>query len=309
MFGTCNTVEVELAEQICRMVPCAELVRFGNSGSEVIQGAVRAARGFTGRTKILKFEGHYHGWVDTLAVSNRPTRRTGRPGRRAGQPPALAGPAAGVVGDVVICPWNRPDVLRRMLAAGDVAAVIAEPIVANNACIGPADGFLEAVRDACSAHGTLLIFDEIVTGFRVAAGGAQELFGVVPDLAVYSKAIGGGLPIAAFAGRRDVMDLIAVQRGQARRHVQRQPAVRHGRPAHAAAAGPGRRAGPPRHGRRGRDGGDPPGGPRPRRGHRAERRGVDVPGRVHRRRPSRCGTTATWPGPTPPGTPPSATPC
>ncbi len=209
MFGTCNTAEVELAEQICRMVPCAQLVRFGNSGSEVIQGAVRAARGFTGRTKILKFEGHYHGWVDTLAVSNRPTAEQAGPADAPASHPHSLGLPPGVVGDVVICPWNRPDVLRQMLAAGDFAAVIAEPIVANNACIGPADGFLEAVRDACSAHGTLLIFDEIVTGFRIAAGGAQELFGVVPDLAVYSKAIGGGLPIAAFAGRRDVMDLIA----------------------------------------------------------------------------------------------------
>ena len=208
MFGTCNTVEVQLAELICRMVPCAELVRFGNSGSEVIQGAVRAARGFTGRTKILKFEGHYHGWVDTLAVSNRPTVEQAGPADAPSSHPHSLGLPAGVVGDVAICPWNRPDVLRRMLATGEFAAVIAEPIVANNACIGPADGFLQSVRDACSAHGALLIFDEIVTGFRVAAGGAQELFGVVPDLAVYSKAIGGGLPIAAFAGRRDVMALI-----------------------------------------------------------------------------------------------------
>ncbi len=209
LFGTCNTVEVQLAEQICRMVPCAELVRFGNSGSEAIQGAVRAARGFTGRTKVLKFEGHYHGWVDTLAVSNRPSPDQAGPADAPASHPHSLGLPAGVVDDVVICPWNRPDVLRALLDANDFAAVIAEPIVANNACVLPNDGFLERLREECSARGTLLIFDEIVTGFRVAPGGAQELFGVVPDLAVYSKAIGGGLPLAAFAGRRDVMALVA----------------------------------------------------------------------------------------------------
>ena len=209
MFGTCNTAEVELAELVCRLVPCAELVRFANSGSEAIQGAVRAARGFTGRTKILKFEGHYHGWVDTLAVSNRPPPDEAGPPDAPHSHPHSLGMSPAAVADVVVCPWNDPAALRSLLAANDVAAVIAEPIVANNACIAPAPGFLDILRAETAARGVLLIFDEIVTGFRVAPGGAQELFGVVPDLAVYSKAFGGGLPIAAFAGRRDVMEPVA----------------------------------------------------------------------------------------------------
>jgi glutamate-1-semialdehyde 2,1-aminomutase len=210
MFGTCNTIEVQLAEQICRMVPCADLVRFSNSGSEAIQGAIRAARGFTGRSRILKFEGHYHGWVDTLAVSNRPGPNDQGPFEAPYSHPHSLGMTAGVVNDVVVCPWNEPRILRQILDAhrGEFAAVIAEPIVANNACIMPNDGYLELLREECTSRGICLIFDEICTGFRTAPGGAQELFGVIPDLAVYSKAIGGGLPLSAFVGRRDIMDLI-----------------------------------------------------------------------------------------------------
>ncbi len=211
MFGTCNTLEVELAELICKMVPCAQLVRFANSGSEAILGAIRAARGFTGKSKILKFEGHYHGWVDALAVSNRPTPAEAGPFQSPTSSPHSKGIPASVVADVVICPWNEPEILRAILEAhnGEIAGIIAEPIVANNACIMPSPGFLELLREECTNRGILLIFDEIVTGFRIAPGGAQEHFGVMPDLAVFSKAIGGGFPIAAFAGRRDVMDPIA----------------------------------------------------------------------------------------------------
>lgn len=210
MFGTANTTEVELAEAICRMVPCADLVRFANSGSEAICGAVRAARGFTGKSKLLKFEGHYHGWVDVLAVSNRPTLVESGPKNRPNSVAHSRGIPAGVVGDVVICPWNDPVALRSVLDAhaGELAAAIAEPIVANNACAMPAPGYLELLRDECTKRGILLIFDEIVTGFRLAAGGAQERFGVTPDLAVFSKALGGGLPISAFAGTRQVMEPI-----------------------------------------------------------------------------------------------------
>ena len=214
MFGTCNTIEVQLAELICRMVPCAERVRFANSGSEAIQGAVRAARGFTGRQKILKFEGHYHGWVDVLAVSNRPSVAEAGPLEAPFSHPHSLGMSNRAVDDVVICPWNSPELLRATLDRypGEFAAVIAEPVVANNACIMPEPGYLQLLRDECTARGIVLIYDEIVTGFRVAPGGAQELFGVVPDLAVYSKAIGGGLPLSAFTGRADIMELIAQNR-------------------------------------------------------------------------------------------------
>src|SRR5882724_2330878 len=161
MFGTCNQPEVELAEQICRLVPCAELVRYANSGSEAICGAVRAARGFTGRSKILKFEGHYHGWVDVLAVSNRPSVKESGPLEMPTSQPHSRGIPSGVVADVVICPWNRPQILRDILDAhrDELAAVIAEPIVANNACIMPRPGYLELLRDECSHRGIVLIFD------------------------------------------------------------------------------------------------------------------------------------------------------
>jgi glutamate-1-semialdehyde 2,1-aminomutase len=211
MFGTCNTQEVELAEQICRMVPCAKLVRYANSGSEAMCGAVRAARGFTGRNKILKFEGHYHGWVDVLAVSNRPSLEQAGPAQAPLSIAHSLGTPAGVVADVVIAPWNDPEVLKQILDRheGEFAAIVAEPIVANNACIMPLPGYLQSLREECDRRKIILIFDEIVTGFRTAPGGAQDLFGVVPDIAVYSKALGGGLPLSAFAGRRDIMEMVA----------------------------------------------------------------------------------------------------
>jgi glutamate-1-semialdehyde 2,1-aminomutase len=211
MFGTCNTLEVELAEQICRMVPCAKLVRYANSGSEAMSGAIRAARGFTGKSKILKFEGHYHGWVDVLAVSNRPSIEQAGPADAPNSVAHSLGMPAGVVHDVVIAPWNDLTTLRQILDThkDQFAAIVAEPIVANNACIMPAPGYLEGLRAECDRRKIILIYDEIVTGFRTSPGGAQDLFGVIPDIAVYSKAIGGGLPIAAFAGRRDIMDMVA----------------------------------------------------------------------------------------------------
>ncbi len=214
MYGTCNTVEIELAEQICRMVKSAELVRFANSGSEAISGAVRAARGFTGKSKILKFEGHYHGWADVLAISNRPSPDEAGPLEAPHSIPHSPGLPQGVVNDVVICPWNEPDILKAILDQhdGQFAAVIAEPIVANNACIMPRPGYLEFLRQQCTRRGIVLIFDEIVTGFRTAPGGAQQLFGVDADLSVFSKALGGGLPISAFAGKRNIMDLIGANR-------------------------------------------------------------------------------------------------
>jgi glutamate-1-semialdehyde 2,1-aminomutase len=214
MFGTCNTVEVELAEQVCAMVPSVDLVRFSNSGSEAICGAVRAARGCSGKSKILKFEGHYHGWVDVLAISNRPSIEEAGSLEEPRVVPHSKGIPSGVVEDVVICPWNRPDILRGTLdrVGPQLAAVIAEPIVANNACIMPAPGYLELLREECSRRGIALIFDEIVTGFRVAPGGAQELFGVEADLTVFSKALGGGTPISMFGGKHAYMDPIAANR-------------------------------------------------------------------------------------------------
>jgi len=211
MFGTCNTIEVELAEQIQRMCKSAELVRLANSGSEAMCGAVRAARGFTGKNKVLKFEGHYHGWVDVLAVSNRPTAADAGPLNAPHSTPHSRGTPPGVYNDVLICPWNSPQILIDLLNQhqDELAAVVAEPIVANNACLMPQPGYLEMLREECTKRGIVLIFDEIVTGFRVAPGGAQELLGVPADLTAYAKALGGGMPVAAFAGRHDIMEAVA----------------------------------------------------------------------------------------------------
>jgi glutamate-1-semialdehyde 2,1-aminomutase len=211
MYGTCNTAEVELAEQICRMVPCAERVRFANSGSEAICGAIRAARGYTGRAKVLKFEGHYHGWVDVLAVSNRPSLDDAGDARRPHSVGHSRGIPTSVVDDVVLAQWNDRTAVMEILDhyADEFAAIILEPVVANNACTMPQPGFLEWLRETCSQRGIMLIFDEIVTGFRLAPGGAQEVFGVIPDLAVFSKAVGGGFPLSAFAGSAEIMELIS----------------------------------------------------------------------------------------------------
>jgi glutamate-1-semialdehyde 2,1-aminomutase len=214
MFGTCNMPEVQLAEEICRLVPGADLVRYANSGSEAMSGAVRAARGFTGKNKIIKFEGHYHGWLDQLAISNRPALSDAGPSERPNSAPHSRGIPQSVVADVVICPWNDPNALAQILDehAGQIAAIVAEPIVANNACIMPQPGYLEFLRSQCDRRDIVLIFDEIVTGFRVAPGGAQQLFGVIPDISVFSKALGGGLPISAFAGKQKIMDLIGANK-------------------------------------------------------------------------------------------------
>jgi glutamate-1-semialdehyde 2,1-aminomutase len=210
MYGTCNLPEVELAEYICKLVPCADLVRYANSGSEAISGAIRAARGFTGKNKILKFEGHYHGWTDVLAISQRPGLKEAGDFHAPESLPHSRGIPDGVVEDVVICPWNEPEILKEIFNKhdGEFAAVIAEPIVANNGCIMPVPGYLETLRDECTKRKIVLIFDEIVTGFRAAPGGAQQVYNVIPDIAVFSKAIGGGMPISAFAGRRDIMEQI-----------------------------------------------------------------------------------------------------
>ena len=231
MFGTCNTVEVALAGQIRSMVPGADLVRFASSGSEAICGAVRAARGFTGKNKILKFEGHYHGWVDVLAISNRPTLDDAGELEAPASHPHSRGIPQGVVDDVIIAPWNEQEIIKAILQRhGDkLAAVILEPLVANNACIMPQPGFLEWIRQECSRRNIVLIFDEIVTGFRVAPGGAAQYLKIVPDLAVFSKAIGGGFPISAFTGRRDIMELVAA-------NISKHGGTYNGNPVCAAAA-------------------------------------------------------------------------
>ena len=205
-----HPLEVELARRFVRMVPCAELVRFGMSGSEMVQAALRVARAFTGRRGVVKFEGHYHGWFDTILVSVAPPPEAAGSRERPARHLPSAGQSRAAASEVAVLPWNDLEVLGRYLPARwrQTAAVIMEPVMCNTGVIMPRPGFLEGVRRLCDRYGIVLIFDEVITGFRLAPGGAQELLGVIPDLAVFGKALGGGFPIAALAGKRPLMELV-----------------------------------------------------------------------------------------------------
>jgi len=203
-FGIPNPLEVEMARLICEWVPSIQKVRMVNSGTEATMSALRLARGFTGRDKVVKFEGCYHGHVDSLLV------RAGSGALTHGEPDSAGVPRA--FADLTITlPFNDPDALRAIFNREDhdIAAVILEPIPANAGLYFPQPGFLEELRRLCTEHGALLIFDEVMTGFRVARGGAQELYGITPDLTALGKVIGGGLPVGAFGGRADIMDRLS----------------------------------------------------------------------------------------------------
>ena len=203
LYGGQHEAEAELAERIVRLVPSAERVLLNVTGSEAVQAALRVARAATGRRAIVKFEGHYHGWLDPVTANG--------PGSRVGSGPVprrVVVPEHSVVGpEVLVCPWNDPEALAALLArhGAAVAAVILEPLPANACNLFAEDGYLAQARRLCDAHGCLLVFDEVVTGFRLALGGAQQRLGVVPDLTVLAKALGSGFPISAVAGRAEVM--------------------------------------------------------------------------------------------------------
>lgn len=203
-FGVPNPFEVEMAETICDFVPSVEKVRMVNSGTEATMSCVRLARGFTKRDKIIKFEGCYHGHVDSLLV------KAGSGALTHGQPDSAGVPAA-LANLTITLPFNDIEAVRSAFAAnkGEIAAIILEPVPANAGLYLPQDGYLEGLRDICTAEGALLIFDEVMTGFRLAPGGAQEMYGVMPDLTALGKVIGGGLPVGAFGGRADIMDLLS----------------------------------------------------------------------------------------------------
>lgn len=203
-FGAPTEAEVELAEAIAAAVPSIEKVRLVNSGTEAAMSALRLARGATGRAKLLKFVGHYHGHADALLVAAGSGVATlGIPGS--------PGVTAGAAGDTVLVPWNDRDAVAAAVAehAGDLAAIVCEPVPANMNLVAPEDGFLAFLREQADASGALLIFDEVISGFRLARGGAQEVHGVAPDLTVLGKIVGGGFPLAAFGGRAEVMDHLA----------------------------------------------------------------------------------------------------
>ena len=211
IFAGQHPSEVQLARRVCELVPCAELVRFGVAGSEMDQAALRLARGYTGRAKVVKFEGHYHGWFDTILVSVAPPLDQAGPEEAPLPHLPSAGQSAAAAEDIVILPWNNLDTVRAYLQAhaAETAALIMEPILCNTSVILPRPGYLEGVRELCDRYGVVLIFDEVITGFRVGLHSAQGRLGVTPDLAVFAKSLAGGFPIGAVVGRRSIMDLAA----------------------------------------------------------------------------------------------------
>jgi glutamate-1-semialdehyde 2,1-aminomutase len=203
-FGAPTRLETQLAEQVCKLMPSIELVRFVSSGTEATMSAIRLARGFTGRDKIVKFEGCYHGHSDSLLI------KAGSGALTLGIPTSPGVPAA-LAEFTLTLDYNNSAQVEEVFAkvGGEIACVIVEPVAGNMNCVPPAPGFLETLRRVCDRHGTVLIFDEVMTGFRVALGGAQQLYGIKPDLTTLGKIIGGGMPVGAFGGRREIMQKIA----------------------------------------------------------------------------------------------------
>jgi glutamate-1-semialdehyde 2,1-aminomutase len=201
LYAGQHLAEIELAETLQRLIPCAERIRFASSGSEAAAACIRLARAATGRQKVIRFEGHYHGWLDAMAFGVAPPFD----GANLPGPPApwCEGIAESAAADVILLPWNDLDAVREALArhGAAVAAIITEPVMCNQGCIEPLPGFLEGLRALADAHGCALVFDEIITGFRLGLGGAQAHYGVTPDLALFGKALGSGFPIAAICGR------------------------------------------------------------------------------------------------------------
>lgn len=204
--------ELELAEKLQALLPCAELLRFSLSGSEADHAALRLARAFTGRPKFLRFEGHYHGWLDNVCYGiAAPSVEALGPREHPHSLPWTQGLPEQSAEESLILPWNDLALVEKTLAERytEIAAIIAEPVMCNNGCIPPEPGFLEGLRALCDRYGALLIFDEVITGFRLGLSGAQGYYAVTPDLAVFGKAMASGYPISVLAGKREIMRLIA----------------------------------------------------------------------------------------------------
>jgi len=203
-FGAPTVIELRMAELVCRLVPSVEMVRMTCSGTEAVMAAVRLARGVTQRDKIIKFEGNYHGHSDSLLV------KAGSGALTLGQP-SSAGVPVELSRDTLVLPYNDLEAVAEIMEQWgfDIAAIIVEPIAGNMGCVPPEEGFLEGLRALCDRFGSLLIFDEVMTGFRVALGGAQQLYAVRPDITTLGKIIGGGLPVGALGGRREILDRLA----------------------------------------------------------------------------------------------------
>jgi glutamate-1-semialdehyde 2,1-aminomutase len=209
-YGAQHRLEIDVAERFQAAVPCAERLIFTSSGSEAVQCAWRLARAFTGRNLIVKFEGHYHGWFDSVLISYKPSAEQVGPLEAPRPVLESKGQVPNAADNVLVLPWNRADLVERAFAerGSQIAAVIMEPVLCNSGCLMPAPGYLDQVRAVTRRYGALLIFDEVITGFRIAPDGAQGYFRVTPDLATFGKAAGGGLPLSVIAGRREILDLL-----------------------------------------------------------------------------------------------------
>ena len=203
-YGAATEIEVEMAELMCEMVPCLEMVRMVNSGTEAVMSAIRAARGFTGRDMVIKFEGCYHGHADAMLV------KAGSGVMTSGVPDS-SGVPEGCAKDTLTAVYNDAGSVRRLFEENKdkIACVIVEPVAANMGIVVPEDGFLQELRDICTENGALLIFDEVITGFRLQTDGACGYFGIKPDLVTFGKIIGGGMPVGAYGGRRDIMSMVS----------------------------------------------------------------------------------------------------
>ncbi len=203
-FGAPTELETRMADMVCELVPSMDLVRMTSSGTEATMSALRLARGFTGRDKVVKFEGNYHGHVDSLMV------KAGSGMLTLGEPSSPGVPAALAEMTITLRYNDLAQVQETFAQIGEqIACIIVEPVAGNMNCIPPLPGFLQGLREVCEQHGAMLIFDEVMTGFRVSRGGAQELYGVTPDLTALGKIIGGGMPVGAYGGRRDIMECIS----------------------------------------------------------------------------------------------------
>ena len=211
MFALPYGLEAVAARKIVDAVPSVELLRFGNSGTEVVLHATRLARAYTGRNVVVRFEGQYHGWADQLEWSHHPDLAAAGPRQRPIALPGTPGIPEVIGQTLAVLPWNDRDAVEQLVAerGREIAAILTEPIMGNTGVIPPQPGYLEFLREITTANGIVLIFDEVITGFRVALGGAQALYGVTPDLTTMAKALGGGFPVAALGGKREIMDQVS----------------------------------------------------------------------------------------------------